>query len=102
MAKQLAYTDAFGNSYPASYWVCSLVDITKDNVATINFIVYKDQTAKSNGKQPILQIQYQLADVAFTTYFANSVLNTMNPFKAAYLAVSDVTITNFFVGALDV
>jgi hypothetical protein len=106
MAKQMAHTDASGNSYTASYWRVVQVNIgIADKSASVLFYGYKDDAARQSGKVNIGQKLYGLFGDKVTEYFGASVLDTANPMEQAYKLTMDTLDTNgksFFEGALDV
>lgn len=72
MAKQMAFSDQFGNTYPASYWrlVYVAIDAVGGN-ARLVFYGYKDKAARDAAKVNIGQKAYDLSGAEFQTYYAH-------------------------------
>jgi len=82
MALQKAIT--LDNGYDANYWVVSNVEIDKNTHTQISVVLYLNAQTKQDGKRNVYAKGYSVSGEAWDTYFANSVLDTANPFKSAY------------------
>ena len=106
MAKQMAYTDAMGNEYPASYWRVNSVQINKGmKVADVELKGYKD--AAHVTAQPIGEHCFRVHPENFDTYFAATVIDPLNVnhLAQAYKALNELPAQEgsiSFYGALDV
>ena len=108
MAKQMEFTDSYGNIYPASYWRLVQINIDiADKSALILFFGYKDDVARQSKKTHFSQKLYELYGDKVAEYFGVKVLDVSNPMKQAYRLAVDTLDTNdnmdsFFKTAIDV
>ena len=97
MALQKAIT--LDNGYEANYWVVSNVEIYKNTNTQISVLLYLNEQTKQDGKRNVYAKGYSVSGEAWDTYFANTVLDTANPFKSAYDYLKTL---DEFQGAIDV
>jgi hypothetical protein len=90
MALQTSYADSFGTTHGSAYLKVDSVTVYDDS-ASISFSVYKDASARSKGdassqKRAVYSSIVNVTDSAFTTYFADGVLDddTKSPIGQAY------------------
>ena len=109
MAKQLNYTDAFGDVYPESYWRVEAIRLDKQRKqAHFEFIGYQD-AARKGGKQ-VGVVLYNVDNDLYDEFFAVTILDTTNPIAQAYqyanqhpgVLLGQGLPTMFFEGAIDV
>lgn len=86
MAKQMFFTDEFGEDYPSSYWRPEQINLAPKASGTgmITFCAYKDEAAK--GKRVIGQKIYALKRDDILKYFSLAPLDASSAVNAVYSA----------------
>ena len=81
------YTDKHGVEFDDAYAVVDICHGDKKSKRQFFIVdIYKDDTARDAGKEPVESFQYIVEDSDFDTFFAVSVLsNNSNIYKQAYL-----------------
>lgn len=88
MAKQLSFTDSYGDTYAESYWRVENVRIDKKTQTVhFEFVGYPDALHK--GGRTIGTVLYNVGDTDYETYFSPTVLDSRNPIAAAYVYADD-------------
>ena len=79
MSLQLSYDAATGATHASAYHkITSISHSREQSRMMLHVSIYKDSTAKSEGKAPVGSASYRVADSDYTTYYANAVLDTVS------------------------
>jgi len=79
MALQLSYDASTGATHSTAYHKITRLNNDRDGSRmTIQVSIYKDSTAKTDGKTPVGMAVYTVSDSDYTTYYANAVLDTVS------------------------
>lgn len=88
MALQLSYDDEFGNTNASAYHrITVLLMYVAQGRVKIEVSTYKDAAARTAGKAPLRTLPYTAEGSDFTTYFDDTVLDTVdyNPLERGYV-----------------
>jgi len=112
MAKQMAFTDQYGNQHQESYWRLVQCNISvPDKSALLVFYGYKDKAARNSAKQPVAAKQYAIMGETFDACYARHLEpGGPNMAQMAYeyavecldARAEDGTLHSFFESATDV
>lgn len=112
MAKEMTFTDQFGNQHAKSYWRLVQCNISvPDKNALLVFYGYKDKAARDGSKRPVAAKQYVIMGETFDTYYARHLEpGGPNMAQMSYeyatecldARAEDGTLHSFFEGSQDV
>ena len=103
MALQKSFDDRWGNSHSAAYYRVEEINMDiSTSCSKVKVKVYKDQTARNDGKEP-LEIIYYIFDSSSTPnydgIFGVTMMENKNPIKGIYDEIKQYP---EFSGATDV
>jgi hypothetical protein len=79
MSLQKSFEAPTGATHASAYHkITGLTHNRVRNAVEINVSIYKDSAAKVAAKNPVGRKSYRLAGTDYNTYFANSVLDTVD------------------------
>lgn len=85
MAKEMSYTDNYGDEFAESYWRCVQVNLCKED-KTGNIVFYGFENEAKKGKRIIGSKSYAINGEAYDEYFSADIIDPegVNHIKKAY------------------